>query len=466
MALTKASYSMITGAVANILDYGAVADYNTSTGAGTNNAAAIQAAITAVNTAGGGAVYIPAGKYRIDSSLTIPFGVSIFGEGGSVSTIFPKSCNGLSFNSESYDNGCMFYQDFGLQGAVGSTANWAAVESILPPGGTVGVDSRDGLNFSRLRIRDFNQGFIISNTWQCSFRDLQISKVNNPFSFGTYALNHNVCNNTIVFESGDSFSGTASEFGMFLDGTGCEGIHIIGNVIYGFNSDIVIGSAIFVNILDNDLEASVNGIRYSTVNNMFNIKDNYIQVDGGVSGDACIYGLGLGSTTQSQINIEGNVCIATGTVLAGIRINGAANTNQYHNRLTGNHFVGMTTNDIQLNSPGQCFVQDNRCISSAPTNSIFVGGVIIAPVYVGYNFCSKAILVDVAADYTGGLLILENNTESGTYLPRKQSAVPTTGTWRVTDVVMNSAPATGQPAGWICTVAGTPGTWKAMANLA
>jgi hypothetical protein len=42
-------------------------------------------------------------------------------------------------------------------------------------------------------------------------------------------------------------------------------------------TDIVIGSAIFVNILDNDLEASVNGIRYTTVNNIFNIKDNYIQ---------------------------------------------------------------------------------------------------------------------------------------------------------------------------------------------
>jgi hypothetical protein len=359
----------------------------------------------------------------------------------------------------------MFYQDFGLQGAVGSTANWAAVESILPPGGVVSVDSRDGLNFSRLRIRDFNQGFVINNTWQCSFRDLQISKINQAFNFGTYALNHNVCNNTIIFESGDSFSGTADEFGVFMDGTGCEGIHVVGNVIYGFNSDIVIGSAIFVNILDNDLEASVNGIRYATVSNIFNIKNNYIQVDGGVAGDACIYGLGLGSTVQSQINIEGNVCIATGTVLAGIRINGTANTNQFHTRLTGNHFIGMTTNDIQLNSPGQCFLENNRCISTIPTNSIFVGGIITAPVYVGNNFFAKLLYVDVSADYTGGLLVLENNSENGVFQPKKQSAVPTTGTWRVTDVVMNSAPAAGQPAGWICTVAGTPGTWKAMANL-
>ena len=45
------------------------------------------------------------------------------------------------------------------------------------------------------------------------------------------------------------------------------------------------------------------------------------------------------------------------------------------------------------------------------------------------------------------------------------SAIPTTGAWSVNDVVYNSAPAAGQPQGWVCTVAGTPGTWKAMANL-
>ena len=47
MALTKASYSMITGAPANALDFGAVAD------GVTNNTAAIQAALNSLPTAGG-----------------------------------------------------------------------------------------------------------------------------------------------------------------------------------------------------------------------------------------------------------------------------------------------------------------------------------------------------------------------------------------------------------------------------
>lgn len=60
------------------------------------------------------------------------------------------------------------------------------------------------------------------------------------------------------------------------------------------------------------------------------------------------------------------------------------------------------------------------------------------------------------------------NVLSGAYNPkigavhfgRKDSAIPTTGTWVVGDVVYNSAPASAGFIGWVCTVAGTPGTWR------
>jgi hypothetical protein len=41
-----------------------------------------------------------------------------------------------------------------------------------------------------------------------------------------------------------------------------------------------------------------------------------------------------------------------------------------------------------------------------------------------------------------------------------QAAAPTTGTYRVGDIVYNSAPASAGFIGWVCTVAGTPGTWR------
>ncbi len=44
-------------------------------------------------------------------------------------------------------------------------------------------------------------------------------------------------------------------------------------------------------------------------------------------------------------------------------------------------------------------------------------------------------------------------------------SAPTRGRWLVGDTVLDSAPAAGRTPGWVCTTAGTPGTWRAMANL-
>lgn len=93
MALTKVSYSMIEGAVFNVLDYGATGD------GVTDDRAACQAAIDAAVAAGGGAVFFPAGTYIFNSvpspdttpnGLLIPDtngvfdtdnGIMLFGEG-------------------------------------------------------------------------------------------------------------------------------------------------------------------------------------------------------------------------------------------------------------------------------------------------------------------------------------------------------------------------------------------------
>ena len=55
----------------------------------------------------------------------------------------------------------------------------------------------------------------------------------------------------------------------------------------------------------------------------------------------------------------------------------------------------------------------------------------------------------------------ELNNKTMTYA----TAAPSTGTWKVGDRIFNSAPSVGQPKGWICTVAGTPGTWVSEGNL-
>lgn len=42
----------------------------------------------------------------------------------------------------------------------------------------------------------------------------------------------------------------------------------------------------------------------------------------------------------------------------------------------------------------------------------------------------------------------------------KAAAAPTTGAHTVNEIVFNSAPVAGGFLGWVCTTAGTPGTWK------
>lgn len=60
-------------------------------------------------------------------------------------------------------------------------------------------------------------------------------------------------------------------------------------------------------------------------------------------------------------------------------------------------------------------------------------------------------------------LVGNQNRLNGEYFG---AAAPVAGTWKVGDRVWNTAPAGGGTPGWVCVTAGTPGTWKAMPNLA
>ena len=63
MPLTKVSYSMIEGAVVNVLDFGAVGD------GVVDDTAAIQAAIDSLTS--GGTVFFPTGTYFCNTGLTV-----------------------------------------------------------------------------------------------------------------------------------------------------------------------------------------------------------------------------------------------------------------------------------------------------------------------------------------------------------------------------------------------------------
>jgi hypothetical protein len=68
---------------------------------------------------------------------------------------------------------------------------------------------------------------------------------------------------------------------------------------------------------------------------------------------------------------------------------------------------------------------------------------------------------------TGKEWILPQDGGSDRWIARVWgSGPPASGVWRRGDVVRNMSPSAGGPSGWVCVVAGTPGTWKAMPNVA
>jgi hypothetical protein len=76
MSLTKVTYSMISGAVFNVLDYGASPSATAAV-----NTAAINATITAAVAAGGGTVYIPTGTYLTNAAIVVKTNINLLGDG-------------------------------------------------------------------------------------------------------------------------------------------------------------------------------------------------------------------------------------------------------------------------------------------------------------------------------------------------------------------------------------------------
>lgn len=78
--------------------------------------------------------------------------------------------------------------------------------------------------------------------------------------------------------------------------------------------------------------------------------------------------------------------------------------------------------------------------------------------FLNDNLLSSAI----GAQIIGGLneLIAAGPQRGAIYPVLTGDAAPTTGTWQQGDVVWEIYPQEGQPLGWACTVAGTPGTWS------
>jgi hypothetical protein len=162
-------------------------------------------------------------------------------------------------------------------------------------------------------------------------------------------------------------------------------------------------------------------------------------------------------------NAQGNFWLTQGTPSYNVTIMNSRFINAgYPNTLAGtrnlqfdtsgdvlvmNTEIGRTTTDAIANfyvlqdGSGDCILQNCRLTDLA------------APAGIGNEIATS----------TGPVKIM--GTLGNRYAQFYATAAPTTGTWQVGDRVFNSVPVVGQPKGWLCTVAGTPGTWVSEGNL-
>ena len=202
MSLTKVSYSMINGAPANILDYGASPTASAST-----NTAAIQQCINENSV-----LYIPAGTYSINGPITINSATvsggqrTIFGDSKERSVIRATTTNSGLFNNVNRHDAIAF-SDFTFDG--NNIANYGVVLGVNVSIGTLAASSADSFINFRV-VRCVLAGVTLHYSQYFSIQNCEFSGTTNG-----YGLYLNECGSSEI----QGLLTTSNKTAVFIGGT-------------------------------------------------------------------------------------------------------------------------------------------------------------------------------------------------------------------------------------------------------
>jgi hypothetical protein len=161
-----------------------------------------------------------------------------------------------------------------------------------------------------------------------------------------------------------------------------------------------------------------------------------------------IYLTGTGGTAFNYVVISGNQLKVSDTA-NGIGIYFGAITG--HGVVVGNAIYAGLVGVWVINGATNIVVDGNDIDGADTAASIGVAYQSGTTGTVGINNITNFVSTVVDATTFGVLRV------HGIYY---NTTAPGSGTWAVGDTFINTAPASSAYFGWVCTVAGTPGTWK------
>jgi hypothetical protein len=402
MSLTKASYSMITGAPVNVKDFGATGDGTT------DDTAAIQAAITYCTNLSNRrqTLYFPANNatqyYKTTAPLVVNGRLNIVGDGEFTTTIFAVGLTAGQFILD-FDNLAADNVEFGGVSKITLRSNVALPTAIR-------LKNASYWTFKNVQLSTLTTGIYVTGT-RC-FSNFFEQVTGNAISSYTVQMDSFTGGGQFVF-NGCTFTGSD---GFYITSTATTD----GLSFFGCNFEQCVVTDILV--LGTIGGLTISGCRSEGLDGATSFKlnpsgANYIN---GVSITGCVWSTDFGN---------GYAVDLSGTV-KGFSI-------------TGNYaaYIGLL-GFVRLNGGGEAGVISGNYCENSPVDKIV--SVPRAGVLSFSNYNSSGAMTD----YNG--LIVEG----------RAAAAPVTGTYAVGSIIYNTAPASAGFVGFVCTVAGTPGTWK------
>lgn len=466
MALTKVTYSMIDGAVVNVLDYGAVGDDATS------NTAALQAALDALTS--GGTMYVPEGIYRSGALTVSNDNVEIAMEPGAVLkfNVLGSGAKAITISAENFSvrggaiqgpaGGVYVGNENGLHMIGASTASrkvgLTVIGTEISQFGAHGIYAQfvDSIAVENCNIHDCGYaGAMFLSCNHGTFTDNTVQTIAPGTSGDMYGISlthdstgYNSDPNAGTKQAANPFCWDWYVAGNHVEDIDWEGIdthggyeiRVIGNVVYATQRGIAVTGS------------SGDAINYAGWSNV--VADNVVDArnsDGTTSGFENVgYGInlnGAATVTQKRVTCTGNVVLYKGVgsnansgaiqavsaqevVIADNSIDqwqGSAVLLTAAGAVASDNFIGARSS--AGDTIGYCFsdqgpttrkliITDNLHDPAAGTAALVgfsqIAGATVRPVLTGNNFASATIPFSLSATgYCLGTDVVPTITDTG-----------------------------------------------------